>query len=178
MTSKGESAIAGILQGLPEAQGVLCGSIVSGLRLHPGNWAGAYVCWGNENREAALRVEGALGPSAPRSAHFEWKTVDGAANPYLALGALIAAGLDGVDRGLELPAPISEDPAEMPASTRPARLPEALTQAAEELAACGALRAALGAYLHDRVVAVRLAEAETAQGLDEAALVEMYRWKW
>jgi glutamine synthetase len=42
MTPAGESAVAGLLQGLPDAQGILCGSIVSGLRLRPGNWAGAY----------------------------------------------------------------------------------------------------------------------------------------
>ncbi|BBY20492.1 hypothetical protein MSTO_06970 [Mycobacterium stomatepiae] len=39
----GEAAVAGVLRGLPEAQGILCGSIVSGLRMRPGNWAGAYA---------------------------------------------------------------------------------------------------------------------------------------
>ena len=72
MTSKGESAVAGVLQGLPEAQGVLCGSIVSGLRLHPGNWAGAYVCWGTENREAAVRFL-VGGTSNPHGANVEVK---------------------------------------------------------------------------------------------------------
>lgn len=38
MTTAGESAVAGALRGLPEAQGILCGSIVSGLRMRPGNW--------------------------------------------------------------------------------------------------------------------------------------------
>src|SRR5262249_13435523 len=53
MTAAGESAVAGVISGLLEAQGILCGSIVSGLRMRPGNWAGAYACWGTENREAA-----------------------------------------------------------------------------------------------------------------------------
>ena len=51
----------------PEAQGMLCGSIVSGLRLQPGNWAGAYVCWGTENREAAVRFSSAA-PATPTAA--------------------------------------------------------------------------------------------------------------
>ena len=55
MTPEGESAVAGLVAGLPEAQGVLCGSILSGLRMQPGHWSGAYVCWGTENREAAVR---------------------------------------------------------------------------------------------------------------------------
>jgi glutamine synthetase len=55
MTPEGESALAGLLAGLPEAQGILCASILSGLRIQPGHWSGAYVCWGTENREAALR---------------------------------------------------------------------------------------------------------------------------
>ena len=75
MTSKGENALAGVLSGLPEAQGILCGSIVSGLRLLPGNWAGVYVCWGIENREAAVRfVKG--GPGSPHGGNVEVKVVD------------------------------------------------------------------------------------------------------
>ena len=47
---------------------ILCGSIVSSLRMRPGNWAGAYVCWGTENREAAVRfVTG--GPGSPLGHH-------------------------------------------------------------------------------------------------------------
>src|ERR1700682_2958673 len=55
MTAEGESAVAGLLAGLPDAQGILCGSVLSGLRMQPGFWSGAYVCWGTENREAAVR---------------------------------------------------------------------------------------------------------------------------
>ena len=98
MTSKGENALAGLLRGLPEAQGILCGSIVSGLRLRPRNWAGAYACWGTENREAALRfVVG--GPGNPYGGNVEVKVVDPSANPYLAFSAMLMAGIDGILRG-------------------------------------------------------------------------------
>ena len=72
MTPAGESAVAGVIRGLAEAQGVLCGSIVSGLRMQPGNWAGAYACWGIENREAAVRfVKGGPGSYLRRQCRGE-----------------------------------------------------------------------------------------------------------
>src|SRR5258705_1799634 len=55
MTPAGESAVAGLLAGLPDPQGILCGSVLSGPRMQPGHWLGANVCWGTENREAAGR---------------------------------------------------------------------------------------------------------------------------
>jgi glutamine synthetase len=174
----GAAFLAGVLAHLPALTAVGAPSALSYLRLVPQRWAGAYVCWGDENREATLRLEGAGGPSAPWTAHFEWKTPDGAANPYLALGALAAAGLDGVRRGLELPPPVQDDPAAMPEPERPVRLPESLAEAAEALAACAVLRDAMGEYLHSRVVAVRRAEAEIGSSLDEVTLVERNRWRF
>ena len=174
----GAAFIAGALEHLPALTAIGAPSPLSYVRLVPGHWSGAYVCWGNENREASLRLEGAGGLGAGRSANVEWKSVDGAANPYLALAALIAAGLDGLERGLELPPPVHEDPDALPNSRRPARLPETLTEAAEALAGSAVLRDAMGEYLHSRVVAVRRAEAERAEGLDETALVSRYRWRF
>ena len=107
---QGEAFVAGMLQHLPALTAVGVPSALSYQRLQPGHWAGAYACWGNENREAALRLEGAGGPAAAQSANVEWKSVDGAANPYLAAGVLIAAGLDGLARSLELPPAVQDDP--------------------------------------------------------------------
>src|SRR5262249_23600705 len=102
MTALGESAVAGVLRGLREAQGILCGSIVSGLRMRPGNWAGAYVCWGVENREAAVRfVQG--GPGSPHGGNVEVKVVDPSANPYLASAVILGLALDGIKHESELP---------------------------------------------------------------------------
>ena len=72
MTQEGESAVAGLLGGLTQAQGVLSGSILSGLRMLPGHWSGATVCWGTENREAAVRfVLGGRGQPAWRQRRGE-----------------------------------------------------------------------------------------------------------
>ena len=89
---------------------MLCGSIVSGLRLQPGNWAGAYVCWGTENREAALRfVVG--GPGNPYGGNLEVKVVDPSANPYFATATILGLALDGITQKAVLPAETKVDPA-------------------------------------------------------------------
>jgi glutamine synthetase len=178
----GESFVAGMLEHLPALTAIGAPSPVSYTRLQPSHWAGVYTCWGNENREAALRFEGAGGPEAGQTANVEWKTVDGTANPYLALGCLLAAGLDGIERGLGAPPPVAADPAELSEEERRAgrivRLPDTLEAAADALAASDVLRQAMSPYLHDRVVAVRRAEAAAAAGLDEATLVANYRWRF
>ena len=53
--AEGGAAIGGIIVGLPDIQGFLTGSILSGSRLTPGTWSGAYLYWGLENREASVR---------------------------------------------------------------------------------------------------------------------------
>jgi glutamine synthetase len=178
MQPVGASFLAGMLEHLPALLAIGAPTELSYHRLQPAHWAGAYACWGNENREAALRLQGVGGPAASGSANVEWKSPDGAANPYLALGALIAAGLDGVERGLVLPPGVDGDPEDLPEAERPARLPSTLAEATDALAASDVLRASLGAYLHDRLVAVRRAEVEASAGLDEEALVAKHRWRY
>jgi glutamine synthetase len=174
--------LAGVLAQLPGMTAIGAPLALSYHRLQPSHWAGVFSCWGNENREAALRLEAAEGPGAARSANVEWKSVDGAANPYLALGAIVAAGLDGLEHGLELPPPVVADPVDLSPDERAAgsivRLPETIADAAESLAEATVLREAMGPYLHDCVVAVRRAEAEASDGLDERTLVERYRWRF
>ena len=108
ITTRGGHAIAGILDGLVGAQAVLCGSIVSGLRLEPGHWSGATICWGTENREAAVRYL-RPGPANPHGANIEVKVIDPSANPYLATAVLLGLALDGIDRALPLPPEIVRD---------------------------------------------------------------------
>ncbi len=178
----GEQFVAGMLRHLPALTALGAPTALSYERLQPSHWAGVYACWGNENREAALRLEGAGGASSATSANVEWMSVDGAANPYLVTGALIAAGLDGLAERLELAPAVSEDPADLSGADLAAlgivRLPEALEAAAEAFAASSMVRSAMGDYLHDRVAAVRRAEAATADGLDEETLVANYRWRY
>ena len=111
MRPAGASAIAGVIDCLPDLIGVYAGSALSALRLKPGNWAGAAACWGLENREAAVRFIAAT-PGNPHGANAELKLIDPSANPYLAAAAFLGSALRGIDRGLELPAEIPDAPVE------------------------------------------------------------------
>jgi glutamine synthetase len=181
MTAAGESAIAGVIGGLLEAQGILCGSIVSGLRMRPGNWAGAYACWGTENREAAVRfVKG--GPGSPHGGNVEVKIVDPSANPYLASAAILGLALDGVQRRAMLPPEITIDPAKLSDTDRDSagilRLPQAQAEVIAALDGSKLLRGILGDPAVDLVVAVRRLEQERYANLGPEELADKFRMAW
>jgi glutamine synthetase len=181
MTAAGESALAGLLRGLPEAQGVLCGSIVSGLRIRPGNWAGAYACWGTENREAALRfVRG--GPANPYGGNVEVKVVDPSANPYFASAAILGLALDGINQKAPLPRETTVDPATLSDGERDrggiVRLPEAQSEAIAALGGSARMRAILGDAAVDVLVAVRRMEQERYADLSAEQLADKFRMAW
>ncbi len=182
LTADGASFVAGVLDHLDALTALGAPSPASALRLKPSAWAGAYCCWGSENREAALRLAAAEGPNAKQTANFEWKSVDGAANPYLVLGGIIAAGLDGLERRLELPRPVVHDPAALSQEARTekgiTRLPETLSQSADALESSVVLREKMGGVLHGSVVAVRRGEAAASEGLSDDELVSRHRWRY
>ncbi|MDX2595456.1 MULTISPECIES: glutamine synthetase family protein [Streptomyces] len=182
MTAEAESFAAGILAHLPALTAVTAPSPASYLRLKPSQWAGVFTAWGLETREAALRVVTGTAGRRDQEANLEVKPVDLAANPYLALGCVIAAGLDGLTASLPLPGEITGDPArygdEEAAALGVRRLPRSLPSAVEEFRADQVLRAALGPVLADAVTAVRLGEAAAVAGLDDARVAAAYRWKY
>ena len=181
MTPDGESAIAGLLAGLPEAQGILCGSVLSGLRMQPGFWSGAYVCWGIENREAAVRFL-IGGPSNPHGANVEVKVIDPSANPYLASAAILGLALDGINRKLPLPAETIVDPAKLTDEQRQhagiVLLPSSQADALDALDQSSLMREILGDEPVDAVVAVRRYEHEKYGDLSPDELAEKFRMAW
>ena len=181
MTPEGESVVAGVLAGLPEAQGVLSGSILSGLRMQPGHWAGAYACWGTENREAAVRFL-AGGPANPRGANVEVKIVDPSANPYFASAAILGLALDGIDRSATLPPETTVDPATQTDAQREAagtvQLPDVQTDVLAALDDSALIRRILGDQAVDMLVAVRRYEAEHYGDLSAEELAGKFRLAW
>jgi len=170
--SEGGLAAAGILAHLPALLAVGAPSPASYLRLVPSHWAGAFACWGVETREAALRfVPGTTG--RPGAANLEVKCFDLAANPYLLLGALVAAARDGLAAGKPLPEPITGDPVRLPDVPR---LPTTLEQATDAFAGTPMLREAMGDALFHAVVAVRRAEADRLRDQDPADIAAALRW--
>ncbi|MEV6174075.1 glutamine synthetase family protein [Streptomyces sp. NPDC051954] len=176
MTAEAESFAAGILARLPALTAVTAPSPASRLRLRPSQWAGVFTTWGHETREAAVRVVTGTAGLRDQAANLEVKPVDLAANPYLALGCVIAAGLDGVTSSAPLPEEITGDPARLGEAVH--RLPTSLAESVEEFRKDEQLRAALGPVLADAVTAVRLGEIAAVAGLDDERIAAAYRWKY
>jgi glutamine synthetase len=162
LSGEARSFIAGLLVHLPGLCGLTAPSFNSYHRIAPQHWAGAFMCWGHDNREAPLRVASVFGGLEEASTNAELKACDASCNPYLALGGLIAAGLDGLENRLEPPEPVEVDPATIAEDERAARgimeLPATQAEALDALAADPILTAALGSVLAESYLAVRRSE--------------------
>jgi len=182
MTREAESFVAGVLAHLPALTALTAPSPASYLRLQPSQWAGVFTAWGRETREAAVRIITGTAGLTDRAANLELKPVDLAANPYLALTGLIAAGLDGLVSSTPLPEEVTGDPALLGAEEAAAagvrRLPTSLSQSVRAFRSDERLRAALGPVLSDAVVAVRFGEVDSVADLDDERIAAAYRWKY
>ncbi|MQS14597.1 glutamine synthetase [Streptomyces kaniharaensis] len=177
LTAEAEGFLSGVLGAMPELLVLGCSSPAGYLRLVPSRWAGAYQCWGLENREAALRlVTGSTGERSA-TANAEIKCFDASANPYLAVGAVVATGLAGLDQRLALPPEFTGDPAAAAPGTVP-RLPAGPAEALAAYEHSAVLREALGEPLYQAVLAVRRAEAEQYADATPEQLVAATRWRF
>jgi glutamine synthetase len=162
LSGEARSFIAGLLEHLPGLCGLTAPSFNSYHRIVPQHWAGAFMCWGHDNREAPVRVASVFGGLEEASTNAELKACDASCNPYLALGGLIAAGLDGLEKGVLPPEPVEVDPATIAEDERAARgimeLPATQAEALDALAADPVLTAALGSVLAESYLAVRRSE--------------------
>ena len=171
--------MAGVLKHLPALMAVTTPSKNSYRRIKPHMWTGAYQAWGVANKEAAIRL---VTDSTNRPNNFELKTFDATANPYIALGCLIAAGLDGIEMGEQLPDPVEIDPANFSNEERAQLgihpLPQSLEKALEYFARDQALQTAMGPAFAHVFAAVRRAELETMAGLtfEEERLLMLERY--
>jgi glutamine synthetase len=182
MTEMGEAFAAGVLAELPALVAVGSPSVASYLRLIPSHWAGAFACWGRENREAALRfVTGMIG-TRETAANAEVKCFDQSANSYLAAGAIIAAGLAGVERNLRLPAEVTLDPGVLSEDELAAQgiqqLPRSVEEALSHLETSDVVREAMGPMLFGPFAAVRRAEAEAFADQEPDDIVAAHRWRY
>ena len=155
--------IGGLLAHLPALTALTCGSVNSYRRLAPQTWASAYTVYGMDNREAAIRICSPMRDNPEGSVNLELKPSDSSANPYLALGAYIHAGLDGIRGRLDPGEAVNTDPATMTDTERlragAHRLPESLSVALDALAADELLMEALGPLRRRAYLAVKRAEA-------------------
>ena len=163
LSQVGYHFIGGLLAHLPALVALSCASVNSYRRLAPQMWASAYSCYGMDNREAAIRICSPLLGDPGSSVNLELKPSDSSANPYLALGAFIYAGLDGIRGKLDAGEAVNVDPATLTDSERTAggihRLPASLNAALDALAADEMLMDLLGPLRSTAYLAVKRSEA-------------------
>jgi glutamine synthetase len=163
LSETAEQFVGGVLAHLPGLLALTAPSVNSYRRLQPQFWSSAFTCWGPDNREASVRVPSTFWGVEEGSTNLEFKPTDASANPYLAFGGLIAAGLDGIEHKLDPPEPLAVDPATLSDDARQAagaeRYPETLGGTLVALKADPVLMGALGEPLARAYLAVRRSEA-------------------
>jgi glutamine synthetase len=181
LTADGAALVAGLVDGLPDAIGALAPSLLSPLRLQPQHWAGAFACWGLENREAAVRLCAAT-PGNPHGANVEVKPVDASASPYVVQAVLLGLALDGLDRALPLPPSVDADPATLDEATLAAAhaVPIGRDQETgiDRLEGSARMAGILGAPLVEALTAVRRHELDLAKDGQLGDLVRAFRFAW
>ena len=179
LSKLGSAFVAGVLDHLSAVMAFTTPSPNSYQRLAPGMWSSAYACYGPDNREAAVRLTSPLAGAESATANVELKPVDVTANPYLAQAAILAAGMDGIERDLDPGEPTMVDPATLSDEERAERdirpLPASLDQALNALENDEVLIEALGAPLVRTHLAVGRAQAEIAREIspEEVAAAAM-----
>lgn len=176
------NAIAGVLTHLPGLLGLTTPSVNSFRRLQPHYWSSAYAAWGIENREAAVRVPSRYWDDEEGSTNLELKASDASANPYISLGGVIAAALDGIERDLDPGDPVDQDPGNLTDEERERRgirrFPETAAAALDELERDEVLTKALGEPLAVEYLKVRRAEAAAYAEQDDAYELEQHFFKY
>ncbi|RWP22879.1 glutamine synthetase family protein [Mesorhizobium sp.] len=163
------SFTTGILRHLAKVVGFTTPSVNSFDRFRPSSWVGIYSCFGERNREAAIRFcpRGSDGEGWHRGASLEFRVADATSNPYLALAALIRAGLDGLRDKLAAPVDVDRDPAAMTEAQRSAvgaqQLPASLSDVIARIDADGAAKRWFGELFWSAYRASRLNDIADAE---------------
>ncbi len=169
LSGPGRGLVGGLLEHLPAVMAFTAPSPNSYQRLAPGMWSSAFVAYGLDNREAAIRLASPVAGRESATANVEIKPVDATSNPYLALAAVLAAGMDGINRGLDPGEPTMVDPATLSDEERAARgirpLPASPDEALDALEGGAVLVDAIGEPLVRTHVAVARAQSAMAREL-------------
>ncbi len=166
--------IAGLLTHLPGITAIANPTVNSYKRLVPGYEAPVYIAWSPGNRSAAIRIPAKRG-NATRA---ELRTPDPTANPYLAFTVMLAAGLDGIKRGLKPPAPVNQNiyhlSEEESAKLKITGLPHNLSLAVDAFAADKVLTGALGKHITEAFIAEKRAEWKNYQAQVHGWEIDQY----
>jgi glutamine synthetase len=155
LSEVGRAFIAGLLRHAPEITAVTNQWINSYKRLVPGYEAPVYLSWARRNRSDLVRVP-EYQPGKEKATRIEYRSPDPACNPYLAFAVMLAAGLEGIEKGYQPPEPVEENVYEMSDEERASRgiatLPGSLWEAIELTEKSEVVRKALGDHLFDAFI--------------------------
>jgi len=155
LSKEARSYIAGLLKHAPEITAVCNQWVNSYKRLVPGYEAPVYLSWARRNRSDLVRVP-EYRPGREKATRIEFRSPDPACNPYLAFSVMLAAGLEGIEKGYEPPAPIEENVYEMSEEERKKRdigtLPASLLEAIQVAETSELVRKALGDHVFDAFI--------------------------
>jgi glutamine synthetase len=150
LSQTARSYIAGLLKHAPALTAITNQWVNSYKRLVPGYEAPVYLSWARRNRSDLIRVP-EYKPGKENATRVEFRSPDPACNPYLAFSVMLAAGLDGIEKGLQAPEPIEENVYEMSEAERKKRgigtLPPDLLEAIQLTEKSDMVRQALGDHV-------------------------------
>ncbi len=174
--------MAGILRHLPALTALTCPTVNSYRRLQVQTQLSPYAAWGYDNRHAMLRVVPLTWHESALSANFELQLADGSINPYLMLGGILAAGMDGIACRTPLPDPVDSYVGVLEPEVREKMgiqaLPLNLAEACDVLERDSVLANVLGSRLLDAYVAVKRQEVKTFEGISANAEIAKHFWKF
>ncbi len=155
--------MAGQMEHARALAAIVAPTVNSYKRLTPGYEAPVYICWGQINRSALIRIP-RCSPGRKDTARLELRCPDPSCNPYLAFAAMLWAGLDGIERALTPPSPVEQNAYEFDDLTRRklniTTLPGTLEEALDELERDEVLKKALGEHIYRAFVRAKRAEWE------------------
>jgi glutamine synthetase len=155
LSKDAKAFVAGLLKHAPEITAITNQWINSYKRLVPGYEAPVYLSWARRNRSDLIRVP-EYQPGREHSTRIEYRSPDPACNPYLAFAVMLAAGLEGIEKGYEPPEPVEENVYEMSEDERRRRgidlLPGSLVEAIELTEKSELVREALGEHVFDNFI--------------------------
>lgn len=173
----GKSYIAGLLAHVREIALLTNQWVNSYKRLVPGYEAPVYVCWSRRNRSAMVRVP-LYKPGKENATRIELRNPDPSCNPYLAFAAMLAAGLDGIEKGMELPAEATNNIFEMTEAERAEAgiesLPGDLNEAIKAFSESTFVREALGDHVCDYLISNKQEEWDQYKMLITPYEIEKY----
>ncbi len=155
LSKTGRSFLAGLLKHAPEITAVTSQWVNSYKRLVPGYEAPVYLSWARRNRSDLIRIP-EYKPGQEKATRIEYRSPDPACNPYLTFSVMLAAGLDGIEKGLTPPEPVAENVYEMSAAERRERgigtLPSSLWEAIQLAENSEVVRKALGEHVFNAFI--------------------------